>query len=186
MSDSTKVQGYIENLYHDPEKVPLKYISDYMVFMFQPMPIRKSLAANRSELNVLGMSHSYKTYNSTSNQMVSFDLYFNTLMLMGELKLQRSDMVGFIKEHENYISALLYPAEANDGYAELDTPLCYLHLPGVVSMNCRLDSINNTVTDLFDDGTIKEMRINCTFSEELKTRRTMQDALIKGLNSGGN
>ena len=197
------VRGYLHNMDLDPEENPLVYIEDVMDFLFRPAQVREALSVAYDSMQVIGMSHESKAYSHTANVPFSFDLYFNALMFiknaaMSNPRVERKEATGFgfnpegtkdqlravsemIEEHRRYLEALCYPAADPTGGINLAPPFCILCLPGIVTLRCKLMSVEFTFLDSDIRGFHKEMRASCTFENHPQNRVTMQDVLATGM-----
>ncbi len=174
------------------ESDPNNY-GDTIEFLFRPGPVTQRSAARYDELRAIGMSHAYQSYGGTDNNSFSFVIYFNRLMhlktlTMGESRGFREGadgglqaISGLIEEQRRWIESLLLPPALPDGRVLESPPACILCLPGVVSMRCRLMSVDWTFKQVDVQGRLVELTGSVQFQEAPQTRLTMQDQLEVGM-----
>lgn len=168
-------------------------------FWFRPDQVRESIRANYGELSVLGMSHSYQTYENTTNVSITFDLYVNRLMLVkrgasqvdaqnrtreGNPEAGLTDLRGYsdlMEQDRRYLQALLYSPATELGAIGASPPACILALPGVCTIRARLQTLDITHNDVDLEGNTKEYRARVTFDEAPMSRITMEDVRENGL-----
>lgn len=188
-----QIKGYIRNLilYDDLEQ---KEFNDTLEFWYRPSNVRESGSANYKQIEVLGMSHKYRTFSSTNNFKFRFDLYFNSLMRLKQHTTQLAErgrgeggysnmiiLADEMEEHRRFIEALLIPYQTPAGEMGAENPPCILVIPGIVGIKCKLDNFNFEFRDCIMDGGLKELMCQVEFSEEPEQRVTMRDHLATGM-----
>lgn len=78
------VKGFIRNLVMYGSRDAKQMEDATHTFMFRPAPINENGSVQYTKTAALGMSHSYHVYNSTDNNVWSFEVYQNVLMAMRE------------------------------------------------------------------------------------------------------
>ena len=169
-----------------------------MFFWFRPAPIRVSGRAVYDTMDVIGMSHGYQTYRNTQNVRVSFELYVNRLMLvkLGAQQLEATNRTpegnpeaglddlraysDLIEQDRRFLEALQYPPQPVPGVLGSSPPVCHLYIPGVCTLRCRLEELDQTFVDCDLEGNIKEYRARCTFVEAPMARINMEDVRENG------
>ena len=182
-------RGWIRNLSTEED----------MYFWFRPQPIKESIIAKYGKLSVIGMSHSYQTYENTSNVKINFDLYVNRLMLVkigaqnvdsqnrtreGNEEAGLDDLRAFsdlIEQDRRYLESLQYPPQGVAGVIGSSPPACVLVLPGVCTIRCRLINLNIDFLDVDLEGNLKELRARVVFEEAPMARITMEDVRANGM-----
>lgn len=176
-----------------PEDHPFKLLQ----FLFRPERVDTEIAPVYNETTVLGMSHPYATYSHTSAQVVSFDMYWNSLMGMKEKgrfnagsakstsaeggKTQLKKWGQKFEDARRFWEALTVPPEAVQGAIGGTPPsTALLILPGVCSLRVRLWSLRFTFEEHDQLGNIKALRASLTFHEVPRTRFTMEEVLEAG------
>lgn len=191
---ATDAKGYIQNL-QLKESDPNNY-GDVLSFFFRPGPVSQRSRVNYEKLRALGMSHSYHSYNGTENSEVAFEIYFNRLMMVKELTRGEAPgykegaegeleaVSGMIEDSRRWMESLLLPPALDDGRIAAAPPACVLCLPGIVSIRCRLMSLDWTFKQVDVYGRISELRGSVSFEEAPMARLSMQDALEVGMFRG--
>jgi hypothetical protein len=191
------VLGWIKNLALSESSSP----PNVMGFFFRPYQPKHSISVNYNDMVALGMSHAYQVYQSTGNGSWTFEVYENALMIVkeraGDAASQGATtrnragtvegdaaMVKAISQEiegrRRFLEALTVPAEVAPGVIGSEPPAVILCIPGILSQRCRLMSLNETYTDCFIDGSIKELVTAVEFKEAPMGRMTMQDVLANG------
>jgi len=188
---SVDAKGYVQNL-QLADSDPNGY-GDILEFFFRPGPVSQRSRANYEKMRALGMSHSYQSYSGTENNEVSFEVYFHRLMMVKELTRgeargakegsegELEAVSGMIEESRRWLESLLLPPALDDGRIAEAPPACILCLPNVVTMRCRLMSLDWTFSQVDVYGRIVELRGAVTFEEAPISRVSMQDALEVGM-----
>lgn len=188
------VKGYIRNmiLYDDME---FRDLDDTIDFWFRPTTVREQGSANYQEMEVLGMSHKYRSFSSTNNFKFTFDLYFNSLMRLKQYATEKgergraegdyNDMVlisNDMEQKRRFIESLVIPYQAASGIIVGENPPVILVIPGIVSMRGKVDSFTFEFRDTTLEGRLKEMVCRIEFTEQPLSRVTMRDHLSTGCN----
>lgn len=194
-------KGYLVN-----EVLAEDHWAKVLQFLFRPTQVETEIAPVYTEVPVLGMSHPYATYSHTGAQIVSFELYWNTLMGLkekgrfeagggstgglgayvkkqmetdGKPQLQRWGAK--FEDGRRFLEALCVPPEAVEGaIGGLPPPSAILVLPGVCALRVRLWSLRFTFEEHDPQGNIKALRAALSFHEVPRTRFTMEEVLESG------
>jgi len=183
-------KGWIRNLilYEDDQTD----YDDSMFFTFRPNIVRQQLAATYEKIRVMGMSHQYSSFSHTENNVFTFEIYFNALMMMKERARRgkvegdeqaRNDLALISQEIEKsrrFLESLLLPYEEPSGTIGSEPPPVLVFLPGYFTVRARALNLTLNFTDCDPRGNIKELAINATFEEAPMARITMRDQLAAG------
>jgi hypothetical protein len=93
----------------------------------------------------------------------------------------RDMAVRFIQNGRTFLHALHYPAEGPSGVIGSRTPVVILCLPGVCTLRGQVTGVDLTISDVFIDGSPKELTAAITFEELPMGRVTMEDVLSTGM-----
>lgn len=187
----TKVRGWVRNmiLYEDSENTEF---DDTVQFRFRPQPVNESVSAVYESTRVMGMSHQYKSYSHTENFAFNFSIYSNTLMMLKEMTQQRPraayegsdldlELLGQeIEKDRRFLEACMLPYRSPIGIIGSSPPPLILCIPGIVTMRCRLLSLNLSFVDCDIKGNLKAFQGQVSFEEAPLGRITMRDHLMTG------
>ncbi len=185
---NTAARGYVKNLLLEETGNP--DFPDLITFPFRPTVVNVSTTVNDDSMDVMGMSHSYESYTNTSNAEVSFELYYNALMMIKEMSIEGygeggksilNQMSGDIEGQRRWLQSLLYPAAVSPGVVGSQQPPCILCLPGIVTIRAKLKSLGEVHERVDIEGNITELRLPVTFREAPMARVTMEDVLMNGM-----
>jgi len=178
------VRGYCHNLLLDETGNP--DMPSMIVFPFRPTLVTTDTSVSDDSMDVMGMSHQYKTYKNTTNTRVAFDLYMNALMMMKEgeggtgndiLEQIKSEM----QKYRRFLQALLYPGYAASGIITAQQPPCILVLPGICTLRMKLKQLGEMFEAVFVDGEPKELRMRVAFEEAPMARVSMEEVMMNGM-----
>jgi len=191
------VKGYVQNtlLYNDENPVA----PDTLELWFRPTMINEQVSAEYDTSTPIGMSHSYRTFRSTTSFVYRFEIYWNALMMLKEIGRGREDvpptagngtkegsaddmeLIGrMIEEDRRWLEALTLPAQSNEGLVGSAPPICILVIPGIVTMRCMLLNISFDFEQSDIRGNHKILRALTTWEEAPLSRITMQDQVTNG------
>jgi len=197
------VKGFVRNLtIFDDNRPDFEHT---IAFWFRPGPVREQISAVYNKTNVIGMSHQYQNYSHTENSIFSFEIYWNSLMMLKEQARQRyasaKSLTGrneritgqsegsandlkllsdLIEQDRRFLEALMFPYETPIGAIGSSPSAAILSLPGVCTLRVRLINISASFQDFDVNGNIKELVMNCTFEEAPMSRITMRDHMGTG------
>lgn len=183
-------RGYLQNLLLEPDSDG--EFQSIMPFDFRPSQIQENIGVVEDEIAVIGQSHTYDSYSHTNNMRISFELFYNALMMIKENSVIADrgnkegglgdliDMVQSIQASRRFLEALEYPGVTPEGTVGTQRPACLLCLPGIVTMRCRLENLSIRFSRQGVVGDPVEMRANVTFKEAPMGRISMQDVLSVG------
>ena len=196
-------KGYCIN-----EGLPEDHWASLLQFMFRPTKVETEISPVYNETPVLGMSHPTPSYSHTGAQIVTFDLYWNTLMGMkekgrftagsgstgglgsyvnaqmaesnsGEKSLAR--WAEKIEGGRRFLEALTIPPEAEPGIIGGVSPAtALLVLPGICALRVRLWSLRFLFEDHDQQGNLRALVASTTWRECPRTRFTMEEVLDTG------
>jgi len=194
------IKGYVRNLllFDDENTIA----PDTMPFWFRPARVSEQITPQYDSAAPIGMSHNYKTYNSTGSAMYRFEIYWNALMMLKEIGQSRNQQASegaisgqvtregsasdlamvsrVIEEDRRWLEALAYPSQTNAGLIGSSPPACILVIPGIVTMRCLLTSLSFEFEDSDVRGLIKQLRATTVWEEAPEGRITMEDQLTGG------
>jgi len=185
---SKVVRGYVKNLFLEENGNP--DYPDMITFPFRPPQINVDTSVNDETMDVMGMSHAYESYKNTTNATISFELYYNALMMIKEMskpkesegqKSQLNMMSEEIEKQRRFLQSLLYPGYSQSGVITAQQPPCILCLPGIVTVRAKLKSLGEIHEQSDIDGNIVALRLPVTFREAPMGRITMEDVLMNGM-----
>jgi hypothetical protein len=183
------IRGGIKNLSLD-EDYQGSVFGNTFSFWFRPQPVREAIRVAYGDNSVLGMSHTYKTYENTGNASFNFELYANRIMMIGDKAVldvagggTQADISRYIEQGRRFLEALAYPPERPGNLPGIGDapPACLLSLPGIVMIRCRVMSVEITFENVDSRGNIKELRAQLSIEEAPLSRITMQDVLERGM-----
>ena len=198
-----EAKGSVRNLILFDDNRP--DFNDTINFWFRPALVRAQVSAVYNKMNVIGQSHQYHSYSHTENSAFSFDVYWNSLMMLKELARQRyqtaqsldgkTDRISgqsegsaqdlkvlsdVIEEDRRFIEALTLPYETPIGAIGSSPAPAILSLPGICTLRVRLISATLSFQECDVSGNIKELVMNTTWEEAPMARITMRDHLGTG------
>lgn len=178
-------RGFVKNLLLEETGNP--DYPDMITFPFRPTSFNVDTSVNDDTIDVMGMSHSYESYVNTVNATVSFEIYYNALMMIKDRTFKNpgksliKQMSEEIEQQRRYLQALMYPGYTSPGVIEAQQPPCILCLPGVVTIRAKLKSMGEVHQTSGPTGDPIELRLNVTFKEAPMARVTMEDVLMNGM-----
>lgn len=185
---NTAARGYVKNLLLEENGNP--DFPDMITFPFRPTVVNIQASVNDESMDVLGMSHSYESYTNTTNPEVTFELYYNALMMIKESSAEGikeggksilNQMSEEIEKQRRWLQSLLYPGFVPSGVIGSQQPPCILCLPGIVTIRAKLKSLGEIHERVDIEGNIVELRLPVTFREAPMARITMEDVLMNGM-----
>jgi hypothetical protein len=165
---------------------------DTLYFWFRPATVRENLSVVYEKMRVMGMSHQYQSYSHTENMNITFEIYANALMILGEISKEAargsaegslndlrlvSDM---IEQDRRFLEALTLPYEIDGGAIGVETPPVILCIPGIVTARARVTNLSFEFVGSDINGNLTEYRAAITFEEAPLSRITMRDQLAAG------
>ena len=191
MSPEKGVRGWIRNmaLYEDKENTEFE---DTLYLRFRPTPVNETVSAVYDESRVIGMSHSYQNYSHTENFVFQFQFYANVLMILKEkaqerpraayegTELQLEQLGRELEMDRRFLEACLLPYQGPIGTIGVSPPPLILCIPGIVTMRCRMQTLNISFVDCDIRGNIKAFRGDVSFKEAPLARITMREHLMTG------
>lgn len=184
----TAARGYVKNLLLEETGNP--DYPDMITFPFRPTVVNIDTSVNDETMEVIGMSNEYESYTNTSNPTVTFELYYNALMMIKETtsegfkeggKSLLNQMSEEIEKQRRWLQSLLYPGYTAAGVIGGQQPPCILCLPGIVTIRAKLKTLGEVIERCDISGNIVELRLPVTFREAPMARITMEDVLMNGL-----
>lgn len=194
-------KGYVHNLALDADSAQATGQEHPFVFWYRPGPIKERLEAEYATVRPLGHPAGYHVYEGGKNNNLSLDLYVHRLLLARDMPAtadaptveagqslrgrvvtasQLQALSARMLRGVRYLQALLVPPTLAAGLMGGAPPPCLLVLPGLLSLRCRLISLEiaYTIQDL--EGLPIELTATCAFEEAPLSRYTMQDVLLRG------
>ena len=182
-------RGYVKNLLLEETGNPDN--PDMIEFPFRPTTVSVNTSVNDETMDVMGMSHQYKSYVNTSNVVVTFEIYMNALMMVKEgmgtdysAEGKKEDLVGAsvrIEKVRKFLQSIQYPGLTTEGVIGGQQPPVILCIPGVCCIRAKLKQLAEIHERCDIDGYPIELRLQCVFEEAPMARITMEDVASNGL-----
>jgi hypothetical protein len=195
------MKGWVRNLVLFDGNRP--DFEDTIWFWFRPSPVRQQMAAVYNKLPVVGMSSQYQSFSHTDNTGFSFEIYWNSLMMLNdrsrvinevtdvsENERRKGIAEGSVKQlavlseeiqrQRKFLEALLIPYETPIGAIGASPAPAILAMPGICTLRVRLLNLSASFQDFDVNGNIKELVMNVTWEEAPMGRVTMRDHLSTG------
>jgi len=176
-SDASR--GYLKNMLLKPDIS--KLVSDTMRFMFSPKQVSEKLRANYQDFAPVGMSGEFQSFRNTVGPVISFALYWNSLMYVKDTGVTLDEAHDYVEASRRFLEASVLPAAAPSGVITGETAPFILCLPGILTLRVKVQDVNITFDQLDQKDRLREVRATVSFKEAPLGRITMQDHLEVGM-----